>query len=50
LLERKDQVIADYHKAMAREAQQNPNRPLVEALEAILDEEDDTLPCLACHL
>ncbi|WNZ25301.1 phosphoadenosine phosphosulfate reductase family protein [Leptolyngbya sp. NK1-12] len=50
LLERKDQIIADHHKAMARAAQQKSDRPLVEALEAILDEEDDTLPCLACHL
>lgn len=50
LLERKEQIIADHQKAMAREAQQMPDRPLVEALEAILDEEDDTLPCLACHL
>ncbi len=50
LLERKDQIIADHHKAMARAAQQKPDRPLVEALEAILDEEEDTLPCLACHL
>ncbi len=50
LLARKDQVIADHHKAMAREAQKKPDRPLVEALEAVLDEEDETLPCLACHL
>ncbi|UIE39122.1 phosphoadenosine phosphosulfate reductase family protein [Leptodesmis sichuanensis] len=50
LLERKDQIIADHQKAMAREAQRQPDRPLVESLEAILDEEDDTLPCLACHL
>jgi hypothetical protein len=35
---------------MTREVQQKPDRPLVEALEAILDEEDETLPCLACHL
>jgi 3'-phosphoadenosine 5'-phosphosulfate sulfotransferase (PAPS reductase)/FAD synthetase len=50
LLERKDQIIADHHKAMTRAAQHQPDRPLVESLEAILDEEDDTLPCLACHL
>ncbi|QKD81925.1 phosphoadenosine phosphosulfate reductase family protein [Thermoleptolyngbya sichuanensis A183] len=50
LLARKDQVIADHHKAMAREAQKKPDRPLVEALEAVLGEEDETLPCLACHL
>ncbi|MDG2615792.1 phosphoadenosine phosphosulfate reductase family protein [Thermoleptolyngbya sichuanensis XZ-Cy5] len=50
LLVRKDQVIANHYKAMAREAQKKPDRPLVEALEAVLDEEDETLPCLACHL
>jgi 3'-phosphoadenosine 5'-phosphosulfate sulfotransferase (PAPS reductase)/FAD synthetase len=50
LLARKEQIIADHHKAMAREAKQKPDRPLVEALEAVLDEEDDLMPCLACHL
>jgi PP-loop superfamily ATP-utilizing enzyme len=50
LLERKDQIIADHEKAMAKTSQQKPDRPLVEALEFVLDKEDDTLPCLACHL
>lgn len=50
LIDRKDQIIADHHKTMAREVQQKPDLPLVEALEAVLDEEDETLPCLACHL
>lgn len=50
LIERKDQVIAEYEKAVARSVQQKPQRSLVEVLEAILDEEDDILPCLACHL
>jgi 3'-phosphoadenosine 5'-phosphosulfate sulfotransferase (PAPS reductase)/FAD synthetase len=50
LLERKDQIIADHEKAMSRQQQTQPNRPLAESLEDILDEENDTLPCLACHL
>lgn len=50
LLERKDQIIADHEKAMSRQQHSQPNRPLAESLEAVLDEEDDTLPCLACHL
>jgi hypothetical protein len=35
---------------MTHQQQIQVDRPLVEALEAILDEEDETLPCLACHL
>ncbi|OUC12871.1 MAG: phosphoadenosine phosphosulfate reductase [Alkalinema sp. CACIAM 70d] len=50
LIGRKNEIIVDHHKAMARATQQKPERPLVESLEAILDEEDDALPCLACHL
>lgn len=50
LLDRKDEIIADHHKAMTRQQQTQPNRPLAEALATVLDEEDDTLPCLACHL
>jgi 3'-phosphoadenosine 5'-phosphosulfate sulfotransferase (PAPS reductase)/FAD synthetase len=50
LLERKDQIIADHERAMARQQQQAPNRALADVLTDVLDEEDDTLPCLACHL
>lgn len=50
LLDRKDEIIANHEKAMAREKKAAPNRPLVEALAEILDEEDDTLPCLVCHV
>jgi len=50
LLARRDEIIANHEKAMAREKQAAPNRLLVEALAEVLDEEDDTLPCLACHL
>jgi len=50
LLDRKDEIIAQHEKAMTREKKAAPNRPLAEALEAVLDDEDDVLPCLACHL
>jgi 3'-phosphoadenosine 5'-phosphosulfate sulfotransferase (PAPS reductase)/FAD synthetase len=50
LLERKDKIIADHEKSMAKEKKAAPNRPLAEALEEILDQENDQLPCLVCHL
>jgi Phosphoadenosine phosphosulfate reductase family len=50
LLDRKDQIIADHQKALAKQQQNRQRQPLVDALAAVLDQEDDTLPCLACHL
>lgn len=50
LLERKDQIIADHEKAMAKQAGEKPNQSLSDVLETVLDDEDNTLPCLACHL
>jgi len=50
LLERKDEIIADHQRSMERERAKTPNRPLSEALSAVLDEEDDVTPCLMCHL
>jgi hypothetical protein len=51
LIARRDQILADHEKAIAREQQKAPaNQPLAEVLAAVLDEEDDTLPCLVCHL
>jgi 3'-phosphoadenosine 5'-phosphosulfate sulfotransferase (PAPS reductase)/FAD synthetase len=50
LLERKDKIIADHEKAMAKQVQERPNQSLADVLETVLDDEDETLPCLACHL
>lgn len=50
LLERKDQIIADHEKAVAKQAKEKPNQSLSDVLETVLDDEDETLPCLACHL
>jgi Phosphoadenosine phosphosulfate reductase family len=50
LLDRKDQIMADHQKAIDRQQHGLRNQPLADVLAAALDEEDDTLPCLACHL
>jgi hypothetical protein len=50
LVARRDDIITDHQMSLMRQQKAQPNRPLAEALAAVLDEEDDTLPCLACHL
>lgn len=50
LLKRKDEIIAQHEKAMAREKKAAPNRPLTESLDSVLNEEDDVLPCFVCDL
>lgn len=50
LLERKEQIMADYKKAMEREQRNKPNQPLSEVLSSVLDEEDEFMPCSVCHL
>ncbi|MBF0239794.1 MAG: phosphoadenosine phosphosulfate reductase family protein [SAR324 cluster bacterium] len=50
LLARKDQILAEHEKAMAREKKQMPNRSLAEILEDVLEDEEDQTGCLVCHL
>lgn len=50
LLERKQEILANHEKSIQREIKKAPNKPLSEVLSEILDEEDDSLPCLMCHL
>ncbi|MGE3553011.1 MAG: phosphoadenosine phosphosulfate reductase family protein [Candidatus Obscuribacterales bacterium] len=50
LIARKDQIEAEHIRAMERAKQSAPNQPLAETLAAVLDDEDDTLPCVACHV
>ena len=50
IIARKDQIIADHEKAIAREKKTSPKLSLAEVLESVLDDEDDEMPCLACHL
>lgn len=50
LLARKDEIIAEHEKAMKREQKKTlTGRTLVDILPEVLDSEDDTLPCVACH-
>ncbi|MBD2069793.1 phosphoadenosine phosphosulfate reductase family protein [Leptolyngbya sp. FACHB-671] len=50
LLARRDEIIAEHHKLVEQRRRKNNVSSLAEALEAILDEQDEVLPCLACHL
>jgi hypothetical protein len=47
---RSGEIKEKQEKSLRREISSRPNRPLVEALIEILDDEDDTSPCLVCHL
>jgi 3'-phosphoadenosine 5'-phosphosulfate sulfotransferase (PAPS reductase)/FAD synthetase len=49
LLERKDQIIAEYEKSLNRKMKEMPNRTLVDVLGA-LDDEDLQKPCMICTL
>lgn len=50
LLERKNQIIVDHEKSMAKQRNKNPQQSLSEVLANVLDDDDGSLPCLACHL
>jgi hypothetical protein len=50
LIARKDEIIAEHEKSMASEKKTSPKLSLAEVLESVLDDEDDEMPCLACHL
>jgi hypothetical protein len=50
LLARKDKIIADHKKAMAKQAKEDPHRSLADVLATVLADEDEALSYLACHL
>ncbi|MBE9205891.1 phosphoadenosine phosphosulfate reductase family protein [Nostoc sp. LEGE 06077] len=50
LLARKDEIIAQHEKLMAKEKKTAFNPHLAEALDKSLNQEKDDLPCLVCHL
>jgi len=50
LLARKDSILTEHEKSLVRQQQLKPNKPLAQALSEVLDNEDDSLPCLICHL
>lgn len=50
LLERKESILAEHKKSLIRQQQRQPNQTLTQALSDVLDDEDDGLPCLVCHV
>lgn len=48
LVARRDEIIADHERSVKKQ-QNKPSRALVDVLAEVLDEEDDALPCVACH-
>ncbi|RME88891.1 MAG: phosphoadenosine phosphosulfate reductase [Candidatus Hydrogenedentota bacterium] len=50
ILVRKEEIIAAHRKKVEKEVARKSNKSLVEVMESVLDEEDDTIPCFTCHL
>ena len=50
LRDRRDEILAKHHQAVARNHRQRPNRPLMEVLADTLDDENDDHGCTVCHL
>lgn len=50
LLSRKDVIMRRHEEALQRERSSRRNVPLIEVLGEVLDDEDDSEGCLACHL
>jgi hypothetical protein len=50
LIGRKEEILAKHQLSMQREKTVRANRPLVEVLGEVLDEEDDSIACQVCHL
>jgi broad specificity phosphatase PhoE len=49
LIARREQIIAEHQKNMEQQKKAATNRALVNVLSDVLDSEDDTAPCVACH-
>lgn len=50
LLGRRVEIMERQNAALERQAAERPNRPLVEVLAEVLDDEDDSDPCTVCSL
>jgi 3'-phosphoadenosine 5'-phosphosulfate sulfotransferase (PAPS reductase)/FAD synthetase len=49
LIGRREQILSDHESRVSREHDRRPRRPLLEVLEAVLDEDGDATLCTACH-
>jgi 3'-phosphoadenosine 5'-phosphosulfate sulfotransferase (PAPS reductase)/FAD synthetase len=50
LVARKDEIKRKHDAAVSHERTVRANRPLIEVIGDVLDDEDDTPPCQVCHL
>lgn len=50
LVERKEEIILQHEKAMNKASLGSGKQFLSDVLSTVLDEENDSIPCLACHL
>lgn len=50
LIGRREEIMAKHAIAMQRAAARRTNLPLVDVLGGVLDDEDDSSPCLPCHI
>jgi 3'-phosphoadenosine 5'-phosphosulfate sulfotransferase (PAPS reductase)/FAD synthetase len=50
MLARRDEIIAAHEETVVRQKANQPNKPLAQVLAAALDDEDDELGCLVCHV
>ena len=49
LVARREQIIAEHEKNIGQKKKATSNSSLVNVLSDVLDGEDDTVPCVACH-
>lgn len=50
MLERKNEVIAEHERLMANQMQPSSKQSLSEVLFTVFEDDEDTLPCIVCHV
>jgi hypothetical protein len=50
LIARREEIVEQHQTSLARQQKAAPNRPLVDVLASVLDDEDDAAPCTMCHV
>ena len=50
LLARREDILEKHKAAVNREREARGQRPLIDVLADVLDDEDDQLGCMVCHL
>lgn len=49
LIERKEQIIADHNNSVMKRKKEQPDRPLIEVLDSVMDDENEDF-CFVCNL